>query len=519
MGTNAHSLCMRHRRPFIVTGPEHYCSALHNLTACAVPIFEENGEVIASLLFTRTNPGSPWSKSYHKLLSHTVGLITSIAAAIESRLYYKHCFTHMRVLEDKVSKIREHGTLAGYGGSAVVGDAIVVGAPSPTGKAADWAAGHNGERAGIRFDDIIYKSEVMANAIELAKRFAKAEENILITGESGTGKEYFAQAIHNYSSAQGPFMSINCAAIPHRLIESELFGYEPGTFTGAQRGGKAGKIELAHGGTLFLDEIGDMPLELQATLLRVLENKLVMRLGGKSYKKVDFRVVAATNRNLMTMVADGSFREDLFYRLSILAIKLPPLRERQDDLDYFIQYFLDETQRRGYGGFGGGGGGSGGSGVGGSGGSHGNGGGVGSVGGHGGGVGGGHGSNGSNGNGSSGQLRRFSPDAIKLLKSYSWPGNVRQLRNVVVSTYYASQDLLISAQDLPAYLQDSEIDTQNMLRDSGPASLSKLEEMAIKSVLERTGYNVAQTAKQLGVSKATLYRKLKEYNLPMDKRS
>jgi transcriptional regulator with PAS, ATPase and Fis domain len=336
-------------------------------------------------------------------------------------------------------------------------------------KAAQWATAHNGEQASIQFDDIIYKSDTMANAVELAKRFAKTDENILITGESGTGKEYFAQAIHNYSSSQGPFMSINCAAIPHRLIESELFGYEPGTFTGAQRSGKAGKIELAHGGTLFLDEIGDMPLELQATLLRVLENKLVMRLGGKSYKKVDFRVVAATNRNLMAMVADGLFREDLFYRLSILTIDLPPLRERQDDLSCFIQRFLDESQRRGYGGC--------------------------------------------------GQQRSFSPDAIKLLTSYSWPGNVRQLRNVVVSTYYASQDLVIGTQDLPAYLQVPVIDAQNMVENSSTASLSELEEIAIKTVLERTGYNVAQTAKQLGVSKATLYRKLKEYNLLMAKRS
>ena len=197
-------------------------------------------------------------------------------------------------------------------------------------------------------------------------------------------------------------MSINCAAIPPRLIESELFGYEGGSFTGAERGGKPGKIELADGGTLFLDEIGDMPLELQATLLRVLESKRVIRVGGKAYKQIDFRLVSATNQNLPRLVSEHRFREDLFYRISVLTVDLPPLRDREGDALYFARYFLNECHLK-------------------------------------------------TGNG---QVA-LSDEAARFVKGHPWPGNVRQLKHAVQSAYYTCEDGVIRIEDFPAYIVGS----------------------------------------------------------------
>lgn len=405
------------------------------------------------------------------LMLHAMSLIVNVASAVETDLRYRECHTHMLELEDEIEKLTP-------GKQKIPGqptDAIAIGGerfepieietvkndvkqPSTRGNQARDTLGSSsdtiGDVANIRFDDILGQSPSTRQAVELAQRFARTKENILIIGESGTGKEYFAQAIHNSLRPEGPFMSINCAAIPPRLIESELFGYESGTFTGAQRGGKVGKIELAQGGTLFLDEIGDMPLELQATLLRVLENKRVMRLGGKSYKQVDFRVIAATNRDLLEMVGESHFREDLYYRLSTLSISLAPLRKRPEDLDFFIHYYLDDFMVK------------------------------------------------------NGMRKRFSAAASLLIREFSWPGNVRQLKNAILSSCYAAQDETIHVEDLPPYLAHS-----RTLTDSNNLSLRHLEESAIKTALMLTDYNVAKAAEMLDISRATLYRKLKEYNL------
>jgi transcriptional regulator with PAS, ATPase and Fis domain len=336
----------------------------------------------------------------------------------------------------------------------------------------------SGDVANVTFDDILGPSAALKSAIRLAKRFAATKENVLLAGESGTGKEYFAQAIHNASRPQGPFMSINCAAIPHRLIESELFGYEDGSFTGAQRGGKPGKIELAQGGTLFLDEIGDMPLELQATLLRVLENKRVMRLGGKSYKQVEFRVMAATNRDLLEMVREKTFREDLFYRLSILTIDLPSLEERPEDKLFFARYYLNECRCKDPSG-----------------------------------------------------PQDLAPETESLIERYRWPGNVRQLKNAIFSSYFAAHGALIYPDDLPVYIQRDHNSTkqpcsgqsafskpgtaiadettpQNRL--TSPLRLREQEQAAIDRAMARANNNIAEAAKLLGISKATLYRRLKQ---------
>jgi len=191
------------------------------------------------------------------------------------------------------------------------------------------------------FDDILYKSEKMSSVIEQAQKYAPLNSTVLIVGETGTGKELFAQSIHNASLRKnGPFVAVNCAALPENLLESELFGYVEGAFTGAVKGGKAGLFELAHGGTVFLDEIGEMPLGLQAKLLRVIQERKVRRLGDDKLIPVDVRIICATNRNLAKMVKEGKFREDLFYRINVLQINIPPLRHRKEDLDVIVPYFI-----------------------------------------------------------------------------------------------------------------------------------------------------------------------------------
>jgi len=193
------------------------------------------------------------------------------------------------------------------------------------------------------FNDILYASPIMAELVKAAKKMAATDFNILITGETGTGKELFAHSIAKYSPRRnGPFVAINCAAIPPTLLEAELFGYEEGAFTGARRGGKIGYFELAHGGTIFLDEVGALPLELQTRLLRVIQEKEVIRVGGRSIIPIDVRIIAATNAPLLDMVSRGAFREDLYYRLAVLRLHLPSLRERKEDIPVIARHVLSQ---------------------------------------------------------------------------------------------------------------------------------------------------------------------------------
>lgn len=320
-----------------------------------------------------------------------------------------------------------------------------------------------GSPATFRFDDIIGDSEKLRNAVTLGKRFAISPENVLLIGESGTGKELFAQSIHNLYRPDGPFIAINCAATPRSLIESELFGYEAGSFTGAERGGKLGKIELANGGTLFLDEIGDMPLELQAVLLRVLDDKQVMRVGGSRYKQVDFRLIAATNKNLEKMMQEGLFREDLYYRLSVLPIALPPLRERGDDAERLSKYFMKSyCQKVGW------------------------------------------------------TVPEFSSEAMNIMKRYKWPGNVRQLINAVIYAVNTSQSDMIQPDDLPAFVL-SGVNVESAAAGSPEAgtvqTIKQMEKVVIENALYRTANDVGKAAKLLEIGRTTLYRKMKEYEI------
>ncbi|MBP2649234.1 MAG: modulated sigma54 specific transcriptional regulator, Fis family [Firmicutes bacterium] len=319
--------------------------------------------------------------------------------------------------------------------------------------------------ASFTFEELVGESKVFKQSVALGKKFAVSPENILLTGESGTGKELFAQAIHNRNRSQGPFMAVNCAAVPKELIESELFGYEGGSFTGAERNGKPGKIELAHGGTLFLDEIGDMPMELQAVLLRVLEDKQVMRVGGRRYKRVDFRVVAATNKDLFQMVKENLFREDLYFRLAVLTVTLPTLRQREHDVELLSQYFIRKYCKK-----------------------------------------------------VNWSMMEITPAALQILNGYSWPGNVRQLENAIIYAANTAQNQLIEPDNLPPLVTTN----CGSMKAEGSGvkdeiyTIETMERVIIENALYKTKNNITKAAELVGLGKSTLYRKLKEYNINVD---
>ena len=318
------------------------------------------------------------------------------------------------------------------------------------------------------FDSIIGSSANFLKAVNMAKKLARSDVNILIQGESGTGKEMFAQAIHHESRPDGPFIAINCAALPRTLIESELFGYEGGSFTGAHRQGRPGKIELAHEGTLFLDEIGDMPVDLQPVLLRVLEEKKIMRVGGSRYIPVNFRLITATNKNLQDLMRENLFRHDLYYRLEAFKINIPPLRERGLDIVRLAKHFIETIAKKHH-------------------------------------I----------------PAPVLSNEAIFHLLKYSWPGNVRQLENAMLFAVNMSSGGVIKPEDLPAEITEAEIshytvDPDLKLGSAGiknNLSIKEMEVIMIIQALLQTNNNVSEAAKILNLSRSTLYRKIKEYNL------
>ncbi len=306
-------------------------------------------------------------------------------------------------------------------------------------------------------DQIAGGSPATRQVVEAAYRYAPADATVLIRGESGTGKELLAQGIHLVSGRrQGPFVAINCAALPETLLESELFGYEEGAFTGARRGGKQGLFELAHGGTIFLDEIGEMPLSLQARLLRVLQEKEIMRVGAESVIPVDVRVIAATNRHLETEVAEGRFRSDLFYRLDILRLEVPPLRERLADIPALVDGIAARLQQR------------------------------------------------------YSRAVRLTPEALAELARYRWPGNVRELENFLERIALVAPDGPIDGSQVRAHLPRQPEPLAAAVADDWTANLTlaQLEERAIQRALEREHGNLQRAAERLGLHRTTLYRKL-----------
>ncbi|AHF05781.1 sigma-54 interaction domain-containing protein [Desulfitobacterium metallireducens] len=548
IGTCVHSLCVSLKRPVQMMGPEHYNVALNNILAFAAPIMNEAGEIIATLILGQPLIDRPWLESFQNANSHTLGLITSLAVAVEgqlklihSNISVKESYQNLKIAHENlslshatmkaISNFMDEGIIAidrtgtiihtnqegarifkiemGEKGNRNIkeflcshsrlrslieeGRSTTIEEPlciendehsymihiqpifspgtehidvavlrfNPVEKINAMVASRSGAVANYNFEDLMGKSKELKRSIDLAQRFANLTDNILLIGESGTGKELFAQAIHNTYRPQGPFMAVNCAAMPRELIESELFGYEGGSFTGAERSGRPGKIELANGGTLFLDEIGDMPLEIQAVLLRTLEDKQVMRVGGRRYKKVDFRLISATNKDLYSMVKEKQYREDLYFRLSVLTINIPPLRNRGNDIEILYKYFIEKyCKKQGW------------------------------------------------------KIPKITPETEKIINEYKWPGNVRQLQNAMTYAVNTAQKGQITPDCLPNYIMTdtTPISNDKMAKDE-MLRLDNLEKMAIETALLRSDNNMDRAVEILGISRSTLYRKLKEYQI------
>jgi transcriptional regulator with PAS, ATPase and Fis domain len=323
---------------------------------------------------------------------------------------------------------------------------------------------HTAWTAQYTFADIVGHSPALVRARELGKRAARVDSPILILGESGTGKELFAQAIHLASRRQNePFVPVDCSAISRELLEAELFGYAPGAFTGATKDGKPGKFELADGGTIFLDEIGEMPLEMQAKLLRVLQERRIVRVGGVSPIPVDFRLLAATNRDLDSMVTQQRFRHDLLYRLDVIRIEIPALRERPEDIPLLLEHAWQYKSQE------------------------------------------------------LGISATLSPEALEVLRRYLWPGNIRELLNLIERLLVSVGKRMIGPQDLPLYIKQGLTEDVREAAVSSSFSLkavvAEAERQTLAKALQHTHGNRNTAAELVGLSRASFYRKLKEYGL------
>lgn len=526
IGTNAMSIAISEDRCIQITANEHYISILQSLTCSAAPIHNSKGEIIGTLNLTgKSNMKHP----------HTLGLVIFGVTAIENELFriktksiLNQTYNYMKTVIENVDKgiiiIDTHGIIININAlglkilekknNNLINEDInyiipnfknIVDRISSSNetiireiklshdskyKTEVTLKGikHNEKLIGIvailtkikenhkkseftgaffTFNDIIGKSDAIKNVITNCKVIANSPSTVLIQGESGTGKEVLAQSIHNYSIRKDKkFVAINCGAIPANIIESELFGYEDGTFTGGKKGGKIGKIELANGGTLFLDEIGDMPLDMQVKLLRVLQEGRVTRLGGSKEIPVDMRVIAATNKNLKKEIKDGTFREDLYYRLCVIPIKLPPLRERKGDIRMLIEYFLTMKSIK-----------------------------------------------------LEKEIPNISKDLINKLLTYKWPGNIRQLENCIENIVNLngklSYEILDESDDINKDLlninSSNNMISENIIEEK--FNLEDIEKATIINAIKYNNYNISKTAKSLGVSRNTLYLKIKKYNI------
>ncbi len=525
VGTCAHVMTLIKGVPYQLASSEHYCESYERFSCSSAPIFDLNGNIAATLSIV--------SPHVHHQNSHSLGLVTSMAWAIQNRfqLILRGYLAETDSLSDAdiVLVVNKRGFITAANNTArrhFSGVSSVTGVPveSLLGRLSfmnDVLAGNSMQDvtietetlklelksarpviddrgniyglvlvlgktaprvkhrleskatgvAGLTFADIVGESPQLVKVLSFAKKICGSDASILIQGETGVGKEILAQAIHNESRPYGPFVAINCAALPRTLIESELFGYEGGAFTGAERRGRIGKIEAANGGTLFLDEIGDLPLEVQAVLLRVLEEKRIMRVGGTRYIPVDFRLIAASNHDLLEMVRRGTFRQDLYYRLATFKIYIPPLRERKCDILLLAEKFIADICRKQH-----------------------------------------------------LSTPVLTDETKALLLQYSWPGNVRELQNCILYAINMSDDGRIKPEDLPAEI-GSLSDATGIYRreESDRISFSELdfekqpapdqEKSMMVCALIKAGYRVSAAAKMLKVSRSTLYRKIKEYGL------
>lgn len=324
---------------------------------------------------------------------------------------------------------------------------------------------YTGMSAHYTFDDIIGRSDSIRRVVDFARHVANSPSTILITGDSGTGKEVFAQAIHNASSRHdSSFVAVNCGAIPESLMESELFGYEDGAFTGAKKGGRPGKFELANGGTLFLDEIGEMPLDMQVKLLRALQEGEVCRVGGSKTIDLDVRIIAATNRDLKELVEQNKFRLDLFYRLSVIPLKIPALRDRKEDIPLLIKFFMNSKAIK-----------------------------------------------------LNKEVPSIDQEAYQMLLRYDWPGNVRELENFIEKTVNLNGEILLDVKDEKEfrlkyfYGVAQDFGNQANIKAESLRSLADIEREAVRRTIDICNGNISKASKVLGISRNTLYLKCKQY--------
>jgi PAS domain S-box-containing protein len=317
-------------------------------------------------------------------------------------------------------------------------------------------------KAKYSVENIVGDSAKVKEVKSLVKKVANTNSNVLIIGESGTGKELFAHSIHNASKRYlAPFVKINCAAIPSELLEAELFGYEEGAFTGAKKGGKKGKFELANGGTIFLDEIGDMPMNMQVKLLRVIQEKEIERVGGNTLKSINVRIIAATNKDLENSIKEGKFREDLYYRLNVMKISIPPLRERKEDIPKLVNALRIKVANR--------------LGI---------------------------------------YVEGISKDALECLVNYDWPGNIRELENVIERAInLLDSDIVIKLEHLSERLTKNKFKRYSSKSKYLKVIVEEVEKEVILECLKETNWNKNKAAKILGISRAGLYKKIEEYKL------
>lgn len=519
IGTNGITLAVLEDSPVQVYGAEHYCAAQHDGTCSAAPIHDRDGKIIGVLNMA----GKDWSGTLHTLglvalasfsienqltLLHSYRLVDTAISSISEGIVVvdrELCIQRInlggeQILRAKKESLLGHSISTWFGSrheelqlrlqkeiapfsfaeeELIVGEhhiscnisifPIVVeqhpeGAVLLLRRSRSINALANqvmGNQARYAFDSIITQAPRILRTIQTMESIAATNCTVLLEGESGTGKELFAHAIHSASNRKnGPFIAVNCASLPHSLVESELFGYEKGAFTGALGQGNPGKFELADGGTVFLDEIGELPLEIQSKLLRVLDTHRIFRIGGKTEKHLDIRVIAATNRDLQREVRNFNFREDLYYRINVLSFHIVPLRERVGDVPVLANYFIDEINRRG-----------------------------------------------------ERNSKIISPECMRILEQHTWPGNVRELQNVILRAYYCSGK---SEAILPEHLPDdllhplSNTQEQQLKQYFGEDSAQKEK---IERVLAQCNGDTKRACQQLGVSRATLYRYLSYYNL------
>ncbi|MGB3365950.1 MAG: sigma 54-interacting transcriptional regulator [Acidaminobacteraceae bacterium] len=515
IGTNAMGTSIAEDMAVQISGDEHFIKAYHTWTCSGAPIHNENGEIIASLDLTgncklvhshtlgmvvaaaKSIESSIILESKNQLLNKNNLLVESLINSIQEGILYcdlqgnilisnkqassmfgyskksfasicindimdswddvkNHCLKLDELNNEDVMVIAKTNKLYfNLNAYPVIesGEAYgVILTFNDIKKVRKLASKIFARKAIYTFDKIIGDSQNIDEFITFAKKISDSKSTILITGESGTGKEVFAQAIQNYSPRKNEaFVVINCAAIPRNLIESELFGYEDGAFTGAKRGGQIGKFEIADGGTIFLDEIGEMPLEMQTKLLRVIEEGTIIRVGGNETVPVNVRIIASNNKKLRDEVARGNFRNDLYYRLNVIPMELPPLRARSEDIPLLANYFMKKISHR-----------------------------------------------------INKKPIMIDDASMEIIKNYSWPGNVRELENFI--------ELSINKEKLSIELLKNEVKIKEYAYESIKfISLDEKECEYIRKILIKEDFNITNTAKLLGIGRNTLYRKLEKH--------